>query len=114
RRRTCGRSGPMEHRAVRQRRAGLPEALPQAGSVRPAAYERRSVLMKARQGGFSLIEVLVTIVILMIGLLGLAALQTNATVAEMEAYQRSQALVLVQDMADRIASNKLNADTYIQ
>ena len=68
--------------------------------------------MNARQGGFSLIEVLVTIAILMIGLLGLAALQTNATVAEMEAYQRSQALVLVQDLADRIAANKTNADSY--
>jgi type IV pilus assembly protein PilV len=68
--------------------------------------------MTPRQSGFSLIEVLVTIAILMIGLLGLAALQTNATIAEMEAYQRSQALVLVQDMADRIAANKANADSY--
>jgi len=68
--------------------------------------------MNKRQGGFSLIEVLVTIAILMIGLLGLAALQTNATVAEIEAYQRSQALVLVQDLADRIAANKTNADSY--
>ena len=65
--------------------------------------------MNAREHGFSLIEVLVTIAILMIGLLGLAALQTNATIAEMEAYQRSQALVLVQDMADRIAANKGDA-----
>ena len=69
--------------------------------------------MKTRQSGFSMIEVLVTIAILMIGLLGLAALQTNATIAEMEAYQRSQALILVQDMADRIASNKTNADSYV-
>lgn len=69
--------------------------------------------MKTRQGGFSLIEVMVTIAILMIGLLGLAALQTNATIAEMEAYQRSQALVLVQDMADRIAANKNNANSYV-
>ena len=69
--------------------------------------------MRTRQQGFSLIEVLVTIAILMIGLLGLAALQTNATVAEMEAYQRSQALVLVQDLADRIAANKWNSDNYV-
>ena len=68
--------------------------------------------MKTRHQGFSLIEVLVTIAILMIGLLGLAALQANATVAELEAYQRSQALVLVQDMADRISANKWNADAY--
>jgi len=69
--------------------------------------------MNARPGGFSMIEVLVTIAILMIGLLGLAALQTNATIAEIEAYQRSQALVLVQDMADRIAANKVNAAAYV-
>ena len=69
--------------------------------------------MKRVQGGFSLIEILVTIGILMVGLLGLAALQTNATVAEMEAYQRSQALVLVQDMADRISANKANAASYV-
>ena len=64
--------------------------------------------------GFSLIEVLVTIAILMIGLLGLAALQTNATMAETEAYQRAQALVLVQDMADRISANKADAASYVK
>jgi type IV pilus assembly protein PilV len=69
--------------------------------------------MNTRQGGFSLIEVLVTIAILMIGLLGLAALQTNATIAEIEAYQRSQALVLVQDLADRISANKTDAASYM-
>jgi len=72
------------------------------------------LLKNARQSGFSLIEVLVTIAILMIGLLGLAALQTNATVAEMEAYQRSQALVLAQDLADRITANKGEAANYVK
>jgi type IV pilus assembly protein PilV len=72
------------------------------------------ILTRPHEAGFSLIEVLVTIVILMIGLLGLAALQTNATVAEMEAYQRSQALVLVQDMADRISANKGKASEYVK
>ena len=71
------------------------------------------ILNTPREAGFSMIEVLVTIAILMVGLLGLAALQTNATVAEMEAYQRSQALILVQDMADRISANKANAASYL-
>jgi type IV pilus assembly protein PilV len=71
------------------------------------------LLNASRERGFSLIEVLVTIVILMVGLLGLAALQTNATVAEMEAYQRSQALVLAQDLADRISANKGKAAEYV-
>jgi len=68
--------------------------------------------MKSNQSGFSMIEVLVTIAILVLGLLGLAALQTQSTVAQMEAYQRSQALVIVQDLADRLSINKINARDY--
>jgi prepilin-type N-terminal cleavage/methylation domain-containing protein len=56
--------------------------------------------------GFSLIEVLVSIVILAIGLLGLAGLQVKANAIEMEAYQRSVSLMLVQDMASRIAAGR--------
>ena len=61
--------------------------------------------------GFSLIEVLVTMLILMGGLLGLAGLQGVALTAQLEAFQRSQALVLVQDMADRINANRTTAAT---
>src|SRR4026209_1446790 len=53
------------------------------------------------QSGFSLVEILVTLVIVMIGLLGLAGVQMRAHQAEMESYQRAQALVLVADMVDR-------------
>ena len=63
--------------------------------------------------GFSLIEVLVTIVILLIGLLGLAGLQGRALTSQMESYQRSQALVLLKDMADRIDANRKNAGSYV-
>lgn len=49
-----------------------------------------------------MIEVLVTIVILTFGLLGLAGFQTKIQVAEMESYQRSQALILLEDMVERI------------
>ncbi|TAN82293.1 MAG: type IV pilus modification protein PilV [Gallionella sp.] len=67
----------------------------------------------SRNAGFSLVEVLVTIVILLIGLLGLAGLQGRALTAQMEAYQRSQALVLLKDMADRINANRSNAASYV-
>jgi len=63
--------------------------------------------------GFSLIEVLVTLVIVALGLLGLAGLQAKLQVSEIEAYQRAQALLLVQDMADRIATNRKNATAYV-
>jgi type IV pilus assembly protein PilV len=54
------------------------------------------------QRGFSMIEVLVTILILAVGLLGLAGLQARTMSLEMESYQRSQALVLLNDMTSRL------------
>lgn len=59
-----------------------------------------------------MLEVLVTIVILAIGLLGLAGLQSRLQASEMEAYQRAQALILLNDMASRIATNRANAILY--
>jgi type IV pilus assembly protein PilV len=70
------------------------------------------VQSRVREAGFSLIEVLVTIVIVMVGLLGLAGLQARAFTAQLESYQRSQALVLVKDMAGRIEANRKNAAAY--
>ena len=69
--------------------------------------------LKKQQSGFTLIEVLVTIAILVVGLLGLAAMQTLSTLAELESYQRSQALVLVRDMADRMTANKAQIVDYV-
>jgi len=65
------------------------------------------------QRGMTLIEVLVTILILSIGLLGMAGLQSRLQTSEVEAYQRSQALLLLNDMANRIASNRNEADEYV-
>jgi type IV pilus assembly protein PilV len=72
-----------------------------------------SLTQPAGQRGFSMIEVLVTIVIIAFGLLGLAGLQSRLQVSEMEAYQRAQALVLLNDMASRIATNRSMADSYV-
>jgi type IV pilus assembly protein PilV len=69
--------------------------------------------MRKEQSGFTMIEVLVTIAILVVGLLGLAAMQTLSTLAELESYQRSQALVLVRDMADRMSANKTQITSYV-
>ena len=59
-----------------------------------------------------MIEVLVTLVIIAFGLLGMAGLQSRLQVSEMEAYQRAQALVLLNDMASRIATNRSGAALY--
>jgi len=69
--------------------------------------------MRSRlQAGVTLVEVLVTMVILAIGLLGLVALQARVQILQAEAYQRAQALMLLKDMAGRIASNRNNAALY--
>ena len=47
----------------------------------------------ARQRGVSLVEVLITLLILAFGLLGVAGLQAKMSLAEMESYQRSQAIL---------------------
>lgn len=67
---------------------------------------------RTRQGGFTLLEVLVSLLILVLGLLGLIGLQAQAQIAMFESYQRGQALILVQDMADRIATNRGTAGCY--
>ena len=60
-----------------------------------------------------MIEVLVTMVITAFGLLGMAGLQVRLQTSEMESYQRSQALLLLGDMANRIAVNRSNPDSYL-
>lgn len=65
-----------------------------------------------RQRGATLIEILVSLLILMIGLLGLIGVMIQSQRAQLESYQRVQALNLVQDMAARINSNRAAADCY--
>lgn len=65
-----------------------------------------------RQTGFSMIEVLVSLVILLVGILGLVGLIVVSQRTETESYQRSQALLLMQDMVGRIKSNRNVAACY--
>jgi type IV pilus assembly protein PilV len=67
---------------------------------------------RGRQSGALMIEVLVTIVIVVIGLLALLQMQSRLQKTEMESYQRTQALMLVNDMASRINTNRRNALDY--
>jgi len=64
---------------------------------------------KRSAAGFSLIEVLVALVVLSVGLLGLAALQSNAVEFNHDAYLRSQATILAYDIADRMRANRQEA-----
>ncbi|MES2822594.1 MAG: prepilin-type N-terminal cleavage/methylation domain-containing protein [Pseudomonadota bacterium] len=63
--------------------------------------------------GSTLIEVLVTFFVLAIGLMGLLSLHARLQSSEMEAYQRSQALLVLDEMANRIANNAALAATYV-
>ncbi len=51
-------------------------------------------------GGFAMLEVLITLLILLLGLLGLLGLMTRANTAELESYQRVQAVILMRDMSN--------------
>ena len=64
--------------------------------------------------GFTLLEVLIAVVVFAFGILGLARMQMKTSLASAEAMQRTQVIQLVQDMVDRIANNRRNADTYVR
>ena len=61
---------------------------------------------KSNHHGFTLIEVLVTLLIMSVGLLGLAGMQLTSLKNTESAYQRSQAAQLAYDMLDRMRANK--------
>lgn len=67
----------------------------------------------SRQRGLTLIEVLVSILIISLGLLGLAKLQARMQLSDMESYQRAQALLLLNDMSSRMTANANNLASYV-
>lgn len=71
--------------------------------------------MPRRHGaaGFTLIEVLVALLILAIGLLGVAALQFRGLQYNHDAYMRSQINILAYDISDRMRLNPANAGDYV-
>ena len=62
-------------------------------------------MMRARQGGMTLIEILVSLLILAIGMLGMAGLQTVSLRNTQSAYQRTQAAILSNDIVERVRAN---------
>jgi type IV pilus assembly protein PilV len=78
----------------------------QVAGCRPGAVSVR------RQAGFSLIEVLIALVVLALGLLGFALLQTmNLRYAQSSNY-RTQATNLSYDLIDQIRANRALAGQY--
>lgn len=62
--------------------------------------------------GMTLLEVLITLIIVSIGLLGVAALNVKTLGANRTALLRARAVLLAADMADRIRANRHPDDAY--
>ncbi|WP_455201821.1 type IV pilus modification protein PilV [Kaarinaea lacus] len=66
------------------------------------------------QSGFTIIEMLIAVLVISIGLLGMAGLQTSGIQQSHNSYLKTQASMLAYDMADRMRSNLqgVNAGNY--
>lgn len=63
--------------------------------------------MRRQQQGLSLIEVLISLVVVAIGLLGVAGLQATASQANYIAYQYSMAARLAENLAESMRANRV-------
>ena len=78
--------------------------------IRKAPFRR--VVSVSRPTGFTLIEVMIAILVLGIGLLGFAMLQTMSVRFAQSANQRTQATNLAYDLLDQMRTNRLLAAQY--
>ena len=70
------------------------------------------LIMKRHQRGVSLIESMIALLVISIGLLGIAAMQVTAMKQNSSAMHHSQAVWIGYDMADRIRANFGQFDNY--
>ncbi len=66
------------------------------------------------QSGFTLLEVLVSVFVLSVGLLGIASLQLTSKRTNYEAVQRTNATMLAQELLERIRANASKLTIYTQ
>ena len=69
----------------------------------PACFSFNSSLKSA--AGFTLVEVLVALLVLSIGLLGVAALQTQSLRLSADSFNLTQSQLLIDDLTERMRSN---------
>ncbi|EAZ99349.1 Ribosome recycling factor [Marinobacter sp. ELB17] len=79
--------------------------------------EKRTVRLKEhksirRSTGVGLIEVLVSLLVLSVGILGIAGLQTRALQMNQSVLYQSRANVLAYDIMDRMRANQSQVDNY--
>jgi type IV pilus assembly protein PilV len=63
-----------------------------------------------KENGFTLLEILVTLSIVSIALLGIAGITANSLKDNQSASSRSQAVLLAGDIIDRMRANRITAD----
>ena len=68
-----------------------------------------TICIKQPPTGFTMLEVLIAMLILSVGLLGLAGLQATGIKNNHSAYMRSQAVVYGYDIIDRMRANRQSA-----
>ncbi len=75
---------------------------------------RRQKNLVKRVGGFTLVEVLIALIILSVGMLGIAGLYVHSMQAGRTSLFRHHAVTLAGDVADRIRANQRDAIAYSQ
>ena len=80
--------------------------------MKTTRFPSTPVNLHRSQRGVTLLEVLISIVVLSVGLLGYAGLQTVSMKNNTSAFQRSQATMLTYDIVDRMRANKPNLASY--
>ena len=78
-----------------------------------SAQSHRRTLRRRNNGGFTLIEVLVAMVVMAIGMLGIAGMYVHSLQAGRTSQLRTQAVTLASDVADRIRANPQGGIAYI-
>jgi len=66
---------------------------------------QRTSATRPSQQGFNLVEVMIALVVLAVGLLGLAGLQNFSLKTTHQSYQRTQATILIHEIIDRMRAN---------
>lgn len=84
-----------------------------SGSMRYSIVHKYSLGRRARSRGLTLIEILITLLVISIGLLGVAGLHSFSMKSNYDALMRSHASVLVADIADRMRANREAVADYV-
>ncbi|MBF0294855.1 MAG: prepilin-type N-terminal cleavage/methylation domain-containing protein [Magnetococcales bacterium] len=65
-----------------------------------------NAISPSRMRGFSLLEILITMLVVSVGLMGMAGVISRVHVAGFEAYQRSQALIILDEIVQHLNVNR--------